>query len=172
MTNKPQQARPADPSFSVGATAGRGPALSSLPATAPYKWRVLGVYCRTNELLDLGTVHRRLTPMQTRPFRNVAEYRAWLATKTSAPKRTSQAVRRLAIEGYLMPVDVPRLDLGSADAYRYGGWDAVAPLAYAVDMHGDMVRARRPDTLRERFRRAIVSVLADNPDGVQYAALL
>ena len=175
MTNTSQQARPADPSFSVGTTAGRGPALSRLPSSAPLKWRVLEAYCLAGDPLRPRDVAARFAPVQTRPFRNAAEYRAWRAGKRAAldaRSRVSQAVRRLAYEGLLMPTSEPRLAPGFRERFRRDGWPAVEPIRYTTDEHGNLSRRRGATTPRERYALAIVSVLADNPDGVPYSMLL
>ena len=175
MTNTSQQARPSGPPFSVGASAGRGPALSLLPSSAPLKWRVLEAYFRAGDPLRPRDVAARFAPVQTRPFRDLAEYRAWRAGKQAAldaRSSVSQAVRRLAYEGLLMPVGVPRLAPGFRERFRRDGWAAVEPIRYTVDEHGNLSRRRGATTPRECFALSIVHVLADNPDGVPYAMLL
>lgn len=164
------------------ATAAKAPALrlvrpiesrpAPLPDDAPLKWRALDVLSRSATGLTVQQIADKLTPRQTRPFVDIEEYRAWREVRKSTPKRVSAAVRRLQHEGYVQPAGNPRLDPAERALFLSGGWERFRRFEF-IEQGGYIVgeTVTEPES-RERFRRAIVEALAQEPTGVPYRMLL
>jgi len=145
------------------------------------KWRVLGCLVDFPVGLTVEQITARLLPPlpPAGPLPTAAAWRERRALRAEREElrdklavKVSRAVRRLKVEGLVMPCGHPRLDPAELDQFRRHGWERFRRVE-DIERGGCIVgRIRPPATEQERFRRAIVETLAAAPDGVPYRHLL
>jgi hypothetical protein len=135
-------------------------------------WRVLATVANHPAGITSVRVAEALLPPAV-PYRSAEDWRARQRARQALRGHVSRDVRKLAGRGYLRSAVGPRLDPAELALYRSRGWDAFRSLDHVVDAEGYIVgRVPQVDTGRGRFRRAIVEILADHPDGLPVADLL